>query len=195
MPNVKGENPPYSDYQQQLEITVVMLSFQRKSEHHIAVAKKQGTCEVCKSQGLCSRHMLKANLFEMSRRNWVKTTLCDLEKSNWYIMLISCWSGKSPNVKPLFTNHFKYFFFFKCLVCLVWKKSCMSCMKTLFEALYVLYEKSLVYLVWKLCLISFPGQDYYRTTNYTKVLLNYLCNTPNFVIQLLWSYKIVFSVG
>ena len=79
----------------------------------------------------------------------------------------------------------------------------MSCMKkvlyvlyeTLFEALYVLYEKSLVYLVWKLCLISFPGQDYYRTTNYTKVLLNYLCDTPNFVIQLLWSYKIVFSVG
>ena len=40
MPKVKDENPPYSDYQQQLEIIVAMLSFQRKSEHHAIVAKE-----------------------------------------------------------------------------------------------------------------------------------------------------------
>ena len=40
MLNVKDKNPPYSDYQQRLEIILVILSFQRKSEHPVVVAKK-----------------------------------------------------------------------------------------------------------------------------------------------------------
>ena len=40
MLNVKDKNPQYSDYQQRLEIILVILSFQRKSEHPVVVAKK-----------------------------------------------------------------------------------------------------------------------------------------------------------
>ena len=39
MSNVKKENPPYSDYQQQLEIIMMIMSFQRKSKHHVGIAK------------------------------------------------------------------------------------------------------------------------------------------------------------
>ena len=49
----------------------------------------------------------------------------------------------------------------------------MSCMKTLFDFL----PRSV---------------DHYGTSKYTKVLLNCVycgCNTPNFVFELLWSYK------
>ena len=40
MLNVKEENHLYSDYQQRLEIIVVILSFQRKSEHPAVVGKR-----------------------------------------------------------------------------------------------------------------------------------------------------------
>ena len=70
MPNVKGEKPLYSDYQQKLEIVVARKSFQRKSEHHVAqLPKTQNLCVVRKLQRLCLWHMPKANLFEMSPRN------------------------------------------------------------------------------------------------------------------------------
>ena len=90
-----------------------MLSFQRKSEHHVAIAKKnpqKQTSEVWKLQGLCLWHMLKANLFEMFPRNWVLyvTTLCTrrtrlhyviFTEMTLYIMLISCWLDKLLNVE------------------------------------------------------------------------------------------------
>ena len=44
--NAKYESLPYSDYQKQLEIIVVILSFKLQSKHSFVVAKKQNTCEV-----------------------------------------------------------------------------------------------------------------------------------------------------
>ena len=70
MPNMKGKNLTCSGYQQQLEVIVLILSFQRKSEHHVATAdKNQETCEALKLQGLFLWYMLKTSLFEMSPRN------------------------------------------------------------------------------------------------------------------------------
>ena len=79
-------------------------------------------------------------------------------------MLISRWSDKLLNIKALFTNHFKCF-----------PPQIKAC------------------LLWKLYLISFPGQlTTMEPFKYTKVLVNCVYNTPNFVIQLLWSYKFSF---
>ena len=114
-----------------------------------------------KLKGLCMRHMLKTSLFEMSPKNWVNTTLCHFYKRNWYIMLMSCWWDKLMNVKTLFANHFK---------CSFLSNKSMSCMKTLFDFIP-------------------QSVDHNKTSDFTKVLLNCVCNIPNFVIQLLWSYN------
>ena len=91
--------------------------------------QKQNTCEVWKFQRLCLWHILKSSLFEMSPRNWVKTTLCDFYKKEliYYVDIMSirqvteCWNFVH---KPL------QIFFFQIKAC----------------------------LVSKLCLISFPSQ-------------------------------------
>ena len=121
MPNVKSENPPDSNYQQQLEIIVVILSFQRKSEHYCrSCQKKQNTCEVRKLQGLCLWHMLKASLSEMSLER-VKTTLWDFYKRKliYYvdIMLIRQVTECSQTTLKVF---------FQIKACLVWKLCLIS---------------------------------------------------------------------
>ena len=59
MSNVKVENRPYSNSQQQLEIIVMMMSFQRKSKHYAAVAKKKKSvrCKNCQDYvcGTCPK--------------------------------------------------------------------------------------------------------------------------------------------
>ena len=90
----------------------------------------------------------------------------------WFLQkrtTILCWHHVEEtrmNVKTLLTNHFKCFCFF-------FSNKSMSSMKILFDLL----PRSV---------------DHYGTSKCTKVLLNCVCNTPNFVVQLLWSYKFSF---
>ena len=106
-----------------------MLSLQRKSEYHVAVAKKAKQMWDVKTERIMYAVHAQTSLFEMSLKNWVNTTLCHFYKRNWYIMLILCWWDMLMNIKTLFANHFKCSFY--------QIKAC---------------------LVWKLCLISFPSQ-------------------------------------
>ena len=95
MPNMKGKNLTYSGYQQQLEIIVLILSFQRKSEHHVATAEKnQETREALKLQGLFLWHIAQDQfLWNVSQKLGTlcgytmykksKTTLCDFYKNEF----------------------------------------------------------------------------------------------------------------
>ena len=142
MSNVKKENPPCSHYQQQLEIIMMIMSFQRNSKT---------SCRSCEN-------ILKASFFEMSPRNWLKTTLFEVCKkgADTLCSYHVDHTNNKMNVKTLFTNHFKSCFF-QTKACLAWKL--------------------LDFLPW--------SAEHYGTSNCTKDLFNCACNTPNFVFQLL----------
>ena len=99
-------------------------------------------------------------------RNWVKTTTWYLQKGTD----ILCWYHVDQTgywilqfCSQIISKVFLFFF----------SNKSMSCMKTLFD-----------FLPWSV--------NHYGTSKYTKVLLNCVycgCNTPNFVFELLWSYK------
>ena len=113
--------------------------------------KKQTSCRICEN-------ILKASFFEMSPRNWLKTTLFDFCKkgADTLCSYHVDHTNNKMNVKTLFTNHFKSCFF-QTKACLAWKL--------------------LDFLPW--------SAEHYGTSNCTKDLFNCVCNTPNFVFQLL----------
>ena len=100
MRNIKGEHPAYSDHQQQLEIMVMMLSFQRKNKHRVAVAKK-------------TKHV-----WDVSQKLNIDYTMWFLQKGTD----ILCWfhvDQTSYWMLKLFTNYFNIFF--SKTACLAWK--------------------------------------------------------------------------
>ena len=112
--------------------------------------KQQTSCRSCEN-------ILKASFFEMSPRNWLKTTLFEVCKkgADTLCSYHVDHTNNKMNVKTLFTNHFKSCFF-QTKACLAWKL--------------------LDFLPW--------SAEHYGTSNCTKDLFNCVCNTPNFVFQL-----------
>ena len=145
-----------------------MLSFQKKSKHYVAVAKKNKThvrCENCNDYvcGTCSKPVCWKCLQKLSENYNVIFT-----KRNWYIMLISCWSDRLLNTTILFTNHFKSFFvfFFQIKVCLVWKLCLISFLGQLTTMGLLSIQKfcSIVCIVGAILLILFSS--YFEVTSF-----------------------------